>query len=100
MYSHDELIRLDGHKALLRHRIAGRREQCAAAFAGVTRPLVWLDRVQALWRRISPLAKIATLPLALVAKRVLFPRAKLLGTLLRWGPVLLGVVRTFSRPRV
>ncbi|OYU98442.1 MAG: hypothetical protein CFE26_27575, partial [Verrucomicrobiales bacterium VVV1] len=97
MYSHDELIRLDGHKAALRRRIAGRREQFAAAFAGVTRPLVWLDRVQALWRRISPLATLAALPLALVAKRVLFPRAKLLGTFLRWGPMMLGVARSFSR---
>lgn len=99
MYSHDELIRLDRHKAALRRRIAGRRVQCAEAFAGAVRPLQWLDRVQALWRRISPLAKLAALPLALVTKRLLFPRAKLLGTLLRWGPVVLGAARTFSRPR-
>jgi hypothetical protein len=100
MYPHDELIRLDGHKAVLRHRIAGRRGHFAAAFAGVTRPLVWLDRVRELWRRVSPLAKLAALPVALVAKRVLFPRAKLLGTLLRWGPVMFGAARSFSRPRV
>lgn len=99
MYSRDELIRLDRHKSALRHRIAGRRVQFAEGFAGVARPLVWLDRVQALWRRISPLAKLAALPVALVTKRVLFPRAKLLGTLLRWGPVVLGAAHSFSRPR-
>lgn len=99
MYPRDELSRLDAHKAALRMRIARRRVQCAEAMQGVMRPLAWLDRAVIFWRRVSPLAKLAALPLCLVAKRVLFPRAKLLGTLFRWGPIALGVARSLSRAR-
>ncbi len=99
MYSHEELIRLAAHKAVLRRRIAGHRVQCSQALAGAVQPLAWLDRALDLWRRISPVAKIAAVPLAMVAKRLFFPRAKLLGSLLRWGPLALGVIRSFSRQR-
>lgn len=99
MYSHDELSRLETHKAAVIVRIAQRRRQCAAAMEGVMRPLDWLDRAVVFWRRVSPMAKLAVVPLGLVAKRVLFPRAKLLGALFRWGPTALGVARSLSHPR-
>ena len=99
MYPQGELTRIAADKAALGRRIARRRVECSEALAGAVEPLGWLDRAVDLWRRISPVAKIAAVPLALVAKRLLFPRAKLLGSLLRWGPLALGVVRSFSRAR-
>ncbi len=99
MYSHNELSRLDTHKAALLLRITVRRVQCAEAMSGVMRPVAWLDRAIIFWRQVSPMAKLAAVPLALVAKRMLFPRAKLLGALFRWGPIALGAARSLSRAR-
>ena len=99
MYTRKELIRLGAHKTALRRRISVRRVQCAEAAARVVRPLAWMDRALALWRRISPVAKFAAVPLALAARRVLFPRLKVLGPLLRWGPLAMGVFRGFNRAR-
>jgi DNA-binding response OmpR family regulator len=36
----------------------------------------------------------------LVARRTLFPRAKLLGRLVSWGPAAFGLVRALIRPRI
>lgn len=93
MYPQPELIRLAAHKAVLRGRIGGHREECAAAFAGVMRPVAWLDRAVMLWRKLTPFASLAAIPLTLVLRRVLFPRAKILGTILRWGPSIFVAMR-------
>ncbi len=93
MYPQRELTRLALHKTALRGRIRVRRAKCAAAFAGALRPLAWADRALALGRKLSPFAKLAAIPLSLVLKRALFPRAKILGTLLRWGPGLFVALR-------
>lgn len=99
MYSERELIRLAAHKRALLVRIDLRRRQSAGAFAGVVRPLVWLDRALAWWRKASPLVQLAAVPLGLVARRTLFPRAKFLGRLVSWGPAAFGLVRALIRPR-
>ena len=98
MYPERELNRLAVHKAALRREIAANRVLCAAAAAGVARPLAWLDRVVAFWRRLSPLAALAAVPVGLLVQRTLFPRLKLLGPLLRWGPLLVGALRGAVRP--
>ena len=97
MYPQPELIRLAAHKAALRRDIALRRAQCVSAAAQIARPLAWLDQAVALWRKISPVAKLAAIPLAIVAGRALLPRVKILGTLLRWAPTVLGAVRSFGQ---
>jgi hypothetical protein len=99
MYPHGELNQLALHKAALRLRIGIRRFEFARAAAGVERPLAWLDRVIAFWRKISPIAKIAAVPLAILLKRALLPRAGLLTTLFRWTPTIFSAGRAFSALR-
>ncbi len=93
MYPQRELIRLAAHKAVLRRDIARRRSQCAEAAVRVSRPLEWLDRLVAFWRKLSPLAAVAAVPLGLFVSRTFFSRLKILGPLLRWGPLLFNAVR-------
>jgi hypothetical protein len=99
MYPQQELNRLADRKAALRRDIAFRRAQCAEAAARVARPLEWLDRMLAFWRRLSPFVPFAALPLGLLLKHSLARRTRVLGTLLRWGPPVLGVVRSLIGAR-
>ena len=93
MYSDRELNRLAAHKAALRGRIAVRRVECAAAAAGVARPLAWLDRATSFWRSLSPLAQLAVVPIGYLITRHLSPRLKILGAVARWGPLAFGALR-------
>lgn len=99
MYTERELIRLAAHKQALRLRITRRRTECAVAIAGVGQPLLWLDRMQAAWHRLSPLMRIAAVPLGFMLKRSAHPRPRLLGRLLRWSPVILGAFRVLTGGR-
>jgi hypothetical protein len=92
MYSDRELIRLGVHKRFIRRAIALRRLECTEAAAQVAQPLEWLDRVVSFWRRVSPFAKFASVPIGLIAQRTPLGRSKVLSTLLRWGPVAYNVV--------
>jgi len=91
MYPQLELNRLAAHKLVLRRRIAYHRTQCGCAVAEVAQPLAWLDRVVQFWRRLSPYAPFVAIPLGFVLKRSRAPR--LLGSALRWGPLLFGAIR-------
>lgn len=97
MYPAQELIRLTGRKAALQRVIGRRRVQCAEAAAKASQPLVWLDRMLAYWRQLSPLARLAVVPLGFVVKRALFPRRKLLGSLVRWAPLAFTALRSGFR---
>ena len=99
MYPEFELNRLAALKAGLRRRIGVQRTTCARAATQVLRPLAWLDRALALWDRVSPLAKIAAVPLGFLLKRSPSAPPRLLGKLLRWGPIVLGAVRGLTRAR-
>lgn len=99
MYPDGELTRLARHKAILRERISLRREEFAFAAAAAIRPLAWLDRVVALWRQIRPFAKVAAIPLALLAKKVFFPRFRIFTSLFRWGPAIFGAARLANAMR-
>jgi hypothetical protein len=90
MYPQQELIRLAARKAALRRDIARRRVQCAVAAGRLARPLAWLDRVLAFCRRLAP---VAAMPLGFLVSRTIFPRLKFLGALVRWSPLVLGLVR-------
>ena len=96
MYPQPELNRLAVHKAALRRRIALRRVECAEAAARVARPLEWLDRALAFWRKLAPFAQLAAVPLGLLATRTIFSRHKILGALVRWGPLVFSAVRGIS----
>lgn len=99
MYPTGELSRLARHKALVCQRISRRRDELAAAATEAMRPLTWLDRAVALWQQIKPLAKIAAIPLAMLAKKVFFPRFRIFSSLLRWGPAIFGAVRMATAMR-
>ena len=71
----------------------------ATAAEGALRPLEWCDRALAWWRRASPLVQCAAVPLAIVARRRIFPRAKFFGSLLGWAPGVFGLIRLLTRPR-
>ena len=96
MYPQRELNRLAVYKAILRCDIAFRRVRCAEAAAQVVQPLEWLDRMLAFCRRLSPLVQIAAVPLGFLVQRTVFPRRKILGSLLRWGPIVFSAVRGFK----
>ncbi len=93
MYPQRELRHLAFHKAALHRRIGRRRAECAAAATGVAQPLAWLDRALTFWRRLSPFTKFAAVPLGFLLKRTLSPRLKLLGSLVKWAPLVLSAVR-------
>ncbi len=96
MYSDRELNRLAALKAALRHRIALRRVQCAAAAARLARPIAWLDRALAFWRQLSPFMKLAAVPAGILVTRAFAPRLKVLGALARWGPLAFGALRALG----
>ena len=99
MYPAEELIRLARYKAVLSRRITRHRAQCVEAASVAAQPLAWLDRMLGFWRKLSPFAKFAAVPLGFLAKRTLFPRRKILGSMVRWGPLILNVVRTVLKSR-
>jgi hypothetical protein len=96
MYPQPQLNRLAAHKVALRRGIAVRRAQCAQAAARIAQPFGRLDRMLALVRRLSPLIKFAAVPLGFLAVRTVLPRRQLLGSLVRWSPLVFGAVRGIS----
>jgi hypothetical protein len=95
MYPTPELRRLQAHKARLRRDIAVRRREMADAALRLSRPLAFIDKVLAWWRRVSPIAKFAAVPLGAVLTRMIFRRMKGVGRLVRWAPLIFNVVRGF-----
>jgi hypothetical protein len=98
MYPSAELKQLERRKALLRLNIAASRLQCAADAAVLARPIGLLDKVATQWRKISPFAKVAAVPLGLLLKRRLAPgKGKgVVGQALKWMPAVLSAARMFS----
>lgn len=99
MYPDGDLNELAVRKLAIRQRISLRRRECLAAAERIAEPLEKIDRAVAQWRRISPFAKIAAVPAAMLFKKALFPRAKILGSLLRWAPIAVKVFRGFQAAR-
>ncbi|MEO7599369.1 MAG: hypothetical protein ABIV50_10580 [Opitutus sp.] len=98
MYPAAELNALARRKAILRARISLDRLRMVALSAEVVRPINWLDRVIVQWRKISPFAKFAALPLGLLLNRAAFGGKKpgLVSRALRFVPVILGAVKLFQ----
>ena len=99
MYPHKELTSLAASKAVLRQRISARRAECAAAAARVARPIAWIDRAYTGWRRFSPLVRLAAVPIGILMGRLKGPQTRVAGALLRWGPLVLGAVRSLALQR-
>ena len=97
MYPQRELTRLAAYKTALQWDIALRRTQCAEAAARVAQPLAWLDRMLALWRRLSPFVRF--LPVLLggfFATRTVFTRLRFLRAFAYWSMLVFGAVRGIS----
>lgn len=97
MYPHGELAELQRRKAALRRRIAASRVACTVHAAGVMRPLRWIDQAVAWWRQLQPLVRLTAVPLGFLAVRSFGRRFRLMGALLRWGPLALNVLRGLTR---
>jgi hypothetical protein len=97
MYPARELNRLAIHKRALQRRIARRREECVAAAGCIARPFAWLDRALGVWRQLSPWMHVAAVPLGFLWKRS--PAARPVGAVLRWLPVVTGIMRGFNAAR-
>ena len=93
MYPDRELIRLAAQKTALLRTIACRRAECIEAAARVAQPLEWMDQMLAFWRRLSPFARFAAVPLGFLAQRTIFSRRKILGSLVRWRELVFGTLR-------
>lgn len=87
MYPQRELTRLDAYKVALLRDIAINRAQCLQAASRASQPLVLLDRFLAFWKKLTPLTLFAAVPLGFILKRTAFPHLKILGSLVRWGPL-------------
>jgi hypothetical protein len=98
MYPGGELTQLAARKVSLRARIAQRRWECVQASAALARPLGWLDRVIDTWRRISPVAKIAGIPLGLALARKVFGGGRF-AAFARFMPLVFQTARVVSRWR-
>lgn len=92
MYPQPELNALNLRKRALMHRIRVRREACAVYAHEVLKPAEWASGVYAKWQAISPLTKLAAVPLGVLATRKLMPK---IGGLLSWAPLALNVFRAF-----
>jgi tRNA (Thr-GGU) A37 N-methylase len=74
-------------------RIGLRRTQCAEAAARVARPIDWLDRARNFLIRIRPFALLAAVPIGVLAGRSTSRPLRLLGSIARWVPMVLGSSR-------
>jgi hypothetical protein len=99
MYPQEELRLLASARAELCRRIHARRLACSVAASRLSRPIERLDRMLATWRRLSPALKLAAVPLALLLKRWIAPKTRILSSILRWGPVAYGAVRGLTGAR-
>jgi hypothetical protein len=96
MYPSSEVDSLSLRRSLLCSRIRVRRVQCMIAADRVAQPLRWVDRAWAQWKSISPLVKLAAVPMGFALKRTVFRRAGLFGKFLRWTPMVMGAFRLFQ----
>ena len=100
MYSTEELNELLMRKARLRAAIEGNRRACVVQAGEVLRPLAWIDRVMAEWRRVAPLAKAAAVPFGwMLWRKLRLGGAARSAQALRWLPTLLGLVRAVGAMR-
>jgi hypothetical protein len=99
MYPRKELTILAERKAVLLDRICTTRDELMAAAERVAEPIEVVDGLIERWRRISPMAKLAAVPLGFLLRRLVMKRARKLSAALRWGPLLFSAVRGFYRGR-
>ncbi|MBA4138293.1 MAG: hypothetical protein C0518_13355 [Opitutus sp.] len=100
MFASRQLIALETRKGFLRDRIALRRARAVIEARRVARPLHVIEDLYAQWRRLSPVLKTLGVPFALWTGRRAWKRRRgVLGTALRWTPMIIAAVRGFQQAR-
>lgn len=100
MYPQREIDGLARLKASRRRTIALHRSECAALAARIAEPLDWIDRMRTLCVRLARLTPADAATFVLLCGSGGLPGLKILAPMLRWGPVVYGVVdRLRRRPR-
>ncbi len=95
MYPSGQLKALARHKAHVIQRSAFLRQEAVTAARGIEQSLSWVERAMDIWKRVGPLVKYGSVPLAFLARKFLFRKVRFLGPLIKWGPILLGLFRGF-----
>jgi len=97
MYPSGELDNLARRKAVVQARISLDRLRCVTLAAEVARPINWLDRTLIQLRKISPIMKLAAVPLGLLLSRAVLPGKKrnLMGRAARLLPLLVSALKMF-----
>ena len=93
MYPQQELNDLARAREHLQARIAQRRAHCVAAVGVLAAPIDLVDRALVLWRKFSPLLKIAAVPLLVFLRRRYDRQDGVMGAVLRWAPTVLESLR-------
>lgn len=94
MYPQSDLKVLALRKLRLVQRIRRRREECGARAQQVLKPAAWAEGAYARWKAVSPLSRLAAVPVGLWVTKRFFPGATVW---LRWVPVALNLFRAFRR---
>ena len=96
MYPQADLDFLAQRKGALLASIRLRRLESSAQLGEVMQPVAWAESLYARWKAISPLVKVAAVPVGLLLKEKLFPQTGMLAGVLRWAPVALNLFRSRS----
>ena len=97
MYPSGQLALLQARKIVVRRRIAIGRMHCEDYAAEIAQPLAFIDRAIVMWRKIQPWVKILSVPAGLLIARSRGRRFGQMRSLLRWVPLVLSVVRGFTK---
>ena len=81
-------------KGVLLASIRLRRLESSAQLGAVMEPVAWAESLYARWKAVSPLVKVAAMPVGALLKQKLFPQAGMLAGLMRWAPVALNLFRS------
>ncbi len=80
-------------------RIARHRASVVANAERVAQPLQWLNHAHGQLKNFSGASSFIAGPIGMIAVRMITKRMGKLGTLLRWGPLVFNVAKTFmSKP--
>ncbi len=95
MYPTGELKALAYERELVMRRISRHRASVVANAERVAQPLQWINRAQGELRKFSSMGSLIAGPIGLIGVRMITKRMGKLGTLLRWGPMIFSVAKTF-----
>lgn len=96
MYPQANLEALAQRKQALLSSIRTSRAECAAHLSVIAKPIVWAEGLYARWKAVSPIVKVAAVPVGVMLKRKLFPKGGggFAAGLLRWAPVAADLFRS------